>query len=188
MNPIGVAVGTLGESTTFSLRDGKQVTIRPIRSSDLELERAFVAGLSATTGYQRLFSGRTPTPAELQRWVDVDQVREVALIALVKESADWRQVGVARYVITDTPNTAEFAIVLSDGWHGEGLGRALLTRLIAVARSRQLEALFGSTLADNQSMIKLAVSLGFKTRRAAGAASVTDLHLELPRPGQGTVG
>ena len=49
------------------LRDGTPVQIRPIRRSDLELERRFVESLSARTGYLRLLSGRKPTPAELER-------------------------------------------------------------------------------------------------------------------------
>lgn len=158
--------------------DGAIVQIRRIRSSDLELETAFVAALSPRTGYQRLMSPRTPLANELERWVRVDSDNEVALIAVVGER-DVRQVGVARFVRLDGVLEAEFAIVLSDDWQGRGLGRVLLQCLVDEARAGGLSHLVGSTLSENQGMLRLAKSLGCELRKALGGAFVTDLRLKL---------
>ena len=50
---------------------------RPIRASDLPLEREFVVGLSPHTRYQRLLSGRRLLPGELRRLTDIDYAREL---------------------------------------------------------------------------------------------------------------
>jgi acetyltransferase len=164
--------------TTFS-NGGETLVIRPIRAADFELERAFVRGLSAQTGALRLMSPRAPSDDELRRWTDVDQQREVALIAVTVGAEKERAVGVARYVVDDTGKAAEFAIVLRDAWQHRGLGRALLTELIAHARQAGLRQLFGPTLSENAAMIGLARSLGFSARRKPGEASITNLTLEL---------
>lgn len=167
---------------TFS-NNGEAVVIRPIRAADFELERAFVRGLSMQTGVQRLLSPRKPSDEELQRWTDVDQRSEVAFIAVVTKAEADRAVGVARYVVDDSAEAADFAIVLSDAWQHRGLGRAMLSALIAHARRAGLQRLEGETLAENQTMIGLARLLGFQVRRQAGSAFVMNLVLELkPAP------
>src|SRR5262245_41269972 len=90
--------------------EGIPVTIRPISPADLELETDFVKGLSPATGYQRLMSARTPTPTDLRRFTYIDHAREMALIATTVVDGRERQIGVARYVKTDVPDEAEFAI------------------------------------------------------------------------------
>lgn len=160
-------------------RDGLVVRIRPVHPDDLELMKAFVAGLSARTGYQRLLSPRTPALPELRRWVDIDIKREFALVAVVEAGARQRQVGVARFVHVGGDDDAEFAIVLSDEWQGRGLGRVLLQRLIQEAHGRGLQRLVGSTLSENQGMLRLARSLGFALRRSLEGAFITDLRMEL---------
>ena len=168
--------------SAWTAPDGAVVTIRPIRPADLELEREFVTGLSAVTGYHRLMSTRTPSPAELRRFTNIDPRREVALIATTTVDGRERQVGVARYVKDESkPDEAEFAIVLADAWQRRGLGRRLLASLIDVAKRDGVRRLVGSTLSDNESMLRLARRLRFSLARNRGSASITDVSLELAR-------
>ena len=162
--------------------DGAVVTIRAIRAADLELEREFVTGLSPMTGYHRLMSTRTPSAAELRRFTDIDPAREVALIATTEVDGRGRQVGVARYVKDESkPDEAEFAIVLADAWQRRGLGRRLLASLIDAAKRDGVRRLVGTTLSDNEGMLRLARRLGFSLARNRGSASITDVSLELAR-------
>ena len=168
--------------SAWTAPDGAVVTIRPIRPADLELEREFVTGLSPMTGYHRLMSTRTPSPAELRRFTDIDPAREVALIATTTVDGRERQVGVARYVKDESkPDEAEFAIVLADAWQRRGLGRRLLASLIDVAKRDGVRRLVGTTLSDNEGMLRLARRLGFSLARNRGSASITDVSLELAR-------
>jgi acetyltransferase len=72
------------------------------------------------------------------------------------------EIGVARYVTNPDAQTCEFAIVVANAWLGKGLGRRMLERLIAVARSRGLKTMVGQVLAVNQSMLALCGKLGFE--------------------------
>src|SRR5947209_3090762 len=110
------------------------IRIRPIRPSDLQLERHFVHGLSARSRYLRLLSGRSLLPGELERWTNVDPCCEIALIALATTDGREEEVGVARCVVEDSAaGRWDFALVVADQWQRRGLGDALLRRLIQAA-------------------------------------------------------
>lgn len=157
------------------------VCIRPIRPDDLELERRFVEGLSRTTRYQRLLSGRNLLPGELERWTNIDPVREIALIAVAEIDGVEQQLGVARCVRDAAdPLTCDFALVVGDRWQHHGLGESLLRELIRAAAAAGVRAFSGITLSDNRPMLKLARKLGCTTRLEPGDATVTRLDLALP--------
>jgi acetyltransferase len=170
-------------SEHIALAGGQPVCLRPIRAGDLALHSSFVAGLSTRTGYARLFSMRKPDGDELRRWTDIDHAREAALVATVVHDAAEEEIGVARYVREDAGDgraSAGFAIVIADAWQGHGLARALLERLIAIARRDGIEVLTDLTQYDNRAMLTLARRLGFRIhRRAADGANVTRLTLQL---------
>jgi acetyltransferase len=172
----------LPEPETWTAPDATPVTIRPIRAADFELEKEFVERLSSATGYQRLMSTRRPSAAELRRFTDIHYEPEMALIATIAvkghEQGRERQVGVARYVKDEAvPGDAEFAIVLADDWQRRGLGRKLLTSLLAAAKSQGVRRLVGTTLSSNEGMLALARLMGF--RLARDPASATTLTLDL---------
>jgi acetyltransferase len=159
--------------------EGIAVTIRPIRASDLELERAFVNQLTPATAYQRLFSPRSLTEAELRRFTNIDYERDMAVIATISQSGSERQIGVARYIREPHTRNAEFAIVLSDDWQGRGLGSVLLRSLMDAARTSGIACLEGAVLSENAPMIALAKKSGFAVHRDPRGAQVTILTIRL---------
>jgi RimJ/RimL family protein N-acetyltransferase len=164
---------------TWAAADGTVITIRPISAADLALEREFVDGLSASTGYQRLMSARRPSQEELRRLTDIDHERELALIATTLVEGRERQIGVARYVKESSAGDAEFAIVLSDDWQRRGLGTRLLVSLIAAAKSHGVRRVVGSTLSENRGMLALGRKLGFRLALDPGSATITNLTVDL---------
>ena len=158
------------------------IRIRPIRPSDLELERRFVYGLSARSRYLRLLSGRPLQPGELERWTNIDPSREIALVAIANHGGDDEEVGVARCVVDDAAaGRWDFAIVIADACQRRGLGRALLGALVAAARDAGVRTLSGITLVENRGMVALARGLGFSVRREDGDATLLRLELALGR-------
>ncbi len=163
---------------TLQLPDGTPVLARPIVPEDRRRHWHFVRGLSLQTRYQRLMSPRCLLPGELRRMVEIDYRREMALVALVpatpeatlpspplRRLADAQspsvEVAVARYVLGEDGDSAEFAMVVTDAWQRRGLGLRLLERLMAVAADAGVRELRGITLATNTPMIRLARRLGF---------------------------
>lgn len=157
------------------LRDGTVLHVRPIRPEDAELERAFVNGLSEQTRYFRFFYRlHELTPGMLARFTQVDYDRELALVAIDDAGRGARQhehkeaepafTGVARYIANPDHESAEFAVVVADAWHGRGVGRMLMERLIDCAKQRGLARLEGTVLRSNTNMLRFAEALGFVTR------------------------
>lgn len=144
-----------------TLRDGSQVTIRPICTGDIELERQFIEGLSPEARrYRFLYTIATPSEALLRKLTDVDPVNEAAYIAVVAEGVHEREVGVARFARTPD-GQAEVAVTVDEAWQRRGLATLLARTLIAEARRRGIRALFSIDPGGNAAMRALAAHLGF---------------------------
>lgn len=166
-----------------TLRDGSQVTIRPIDRRDIELERLFIESLSPEARrYRFLYTIATPSEAMLKRLTDIDPEREAALIAVTEEGIHEREVGIARFCRVPD-GRAEVAVAVSDDWRHRGLATLLMQRLIAIARDRGIRALYSTDSTGNQPMRELAASLGFEHRPDPDDAAQVIYTLTL-KPGQ----
>lgn len=139
------------------------VTVRPIGPGDAALEADFIRSLSDETRYQRFMAVVREAPsAKLRALTQVDQQRDLALVAITSQDGRERIVGAARYGVDATRTGCEFAIALADAWHGSGLAGILMRMLIDVARRRGLATMEGIVLATNRRMLGLARQLGFR--------------------------
>jgi acetyltransferase len=84
-------------------------------------------------------------------------------MALIVETQRGDEIwGVARFFADPDNVRAEFAVAVRSDLKGRGLGYALMTRLIDVARSREISELFGDVLSENDVMLRMCRGLGFK--------------------------
>ncbi|EIJ34742.1 bifunctional acetate--CoA ligase family protein/GNAT family N-acetyltransferase [Thiothrix nivea] len=149
------------------LADGTDITIRPIRPEDAEIEQAFVRNLSKESRYMRFMQAlRELTPDMLVRLTQIDYDREMAFLALSKQNGEELEIGVARYAINPDKASCEFALVIADEWQNRGLGGLMMQTLIDTARSRGLRTVEGEVLAHNTGMLKLMQRLGFDKHRS----------------------
>jgi acetyltransferase len=145
------------------LPDGTDLTIRPIRPEDAEMEQAFVRGLSEQTKYFRFMQAiKELSPEMLVRFTQIDYDREMALIGVVQENGRELQVGVARYMTRPGGDSCEFAIVVADRVRSRGIGARLMSSLMRNARARGLRIMEGEVLSANTRMLALMKSLGFR--------------------------
>lgn len=167
MNQVSAAtyVGPDYPRWTETLTDGSRVLIRTICSLDAELERQFIEGLSIKARHNR-FLGVIAHPSDefLEKLTDIDYINDVALVAVTQGPGPEQIVGVSRYAADRARDHCESAVVVADAWQGKGLGTALMTRLIEVARKRGLRTMESTDLADNTEMRELARYLGFDAR------------------------
>ncbi len=163
-----------------ALADGRHLRVRPIRPEDAAMERAFVNGLSEESRFFRFFYRlHELTPAMLARFTQIDYDREVALVAVDEAGAAPVIVGVARYVMSLDQESAEFAVVVADAWHGKGVARNLMARLVAYAKARGLRRIEGRVLRSNRNMLAFCATLGFKSRESAEDPEQLSVVLEL---------
>ncbi|MDP1550416.1 MAG: bifunctional acetate--CoA ligase family protein/GNAT family N-acetyltransferase [Nitrosomonas sp.] len=148
--------------STWQLADGRNITIRPIRPEDAEIEQAFVRGLSEEARYFRfMFSVQELSQTMLLRFTQIDYSREMALIAVTFEQDKEIELGVARFAISPEGENCEFALVIADAMQGKGLGQKLMTALMDAARAKGLKVMAGEVLKTNANMLKLMNRLGF---------------------------
>ena len=171
------------EQTITLPRSGREIVLRPIRGEDAPAHAAFARRQSPESIRYRFFGPRSGfTQHELAQFTQIDYAREMAFIATSRNAdGDPETLGVVR-AWTDPDNiSAEFAVIVDDSMRGEGLGQALLRKLIDYARQRGTLEIRGTVLPDNTPMRKLAKKLGFRSHYStAEQAHVISLRLNEP--------
>ncbi len=159
---------------------GQSVTLRPLRREDVDIEAAFLTGLSPQSRHNRLLGGMIRITREyVERLTTVDYSRDMALAAALMLQDREVLIGVARYMLEAEGRACEFALVIADAWQGRGIGRRMMEKLIAVARGRGLERIYGDVLSTNRPMLEFCRKLGFTLGRNPDDASVTRATLTL---------
>jgi acetyltransferase len=140
-------------------------------------EQVFVRSLSTESRVLRFHVGiRELPPEQLRAMTEVDPQRHVAVVVQHGDSI----VADARYVLDEGSDTqAEFALAVADEWQGHGLGRHLLARMVAHARGRGLQRLYGDVLHDNRRMVGLVRESGGRFVGVPGDARVTRAVFDL---------
>ncbi len=144
---------------------GHDVLLRPIRPEDGERLAAFYAKSPASDLRLRFFMARREVPhSELARYCQIDYEREMTFIALAPAGEDGvpLMAGEVRAVCDPDNEKAEFAIQVARAWQRQGLGRALLRKLLNYLRERGTEEVVAQCLVENVGMASLARSLGFE--------------------------
>jgi acetyltransferase len=153
------------EVEVLRLADGAKVMIRAIRSTDASMFQAFIRRLSARSRRFRFFVAIAElSAAQLERFINVDHRRGMALVALSEQPEGAAIVAEARCVLVEEPASAEFAIAVADEFQRRGLGTRLVKRLLAYASGKGVRRLFGEIMADNHGMLSFASQLGFQVR------------------------
>jgi RimJ/RimL family protein N-acetyltransferase len=140
---------------------GESVTIRPMRAADIDMEAAFVRGLSPQSRHYRFLGGvKELSSKELRRLCNVDGHRSMAFVATVIENGRETEIGVSRYAPNATGDVREIAVTVADAWQNKGIGTRLVRQLIEHARDHGVRRLYSMDLADNDAMRHLARDLG----------------------------
>lgn len=166
----------------WTLIDGSAATLRPIRASDIDLERAFVRNLSPQSKFKR-FMGELKelSPEQLYAFTRPDPARESAYVVIRSTAAGEEQIAVGRYALNADGRSCEFAIVVADAWQGKGVAGRLMRALIRDARARGLERMEGYVLAANTRMLAFVRKLGFDVEFDPDDPAVRVVRLDLAR-------
>jgi acetyltransferase len=178
-----------------TLRDGRPVTLRPIRPEDADAHAAFFAKLTPEDVRFRFFAPiRALTPEQVARMTQVDYDREMAIIASTgdgkggdgKDGDAAETLGVVR--IIRSGEEGEFAVVVRSDAKGNGLGSRLMEAGLAWARAAGIRRVVGDVLAENAPMLAFVRRLGFTITRSADDPDLVVAAIDLgadhgPAPG-----
>jgi acetyltransferase len=156
----------------WTMKDGGQVTIRPIRPEDEPLMVRFHETLSERSVYLRYFHlmnlEQRTTHERLTRICFIDYDREMALVAVRRnpETGESEILGVGRLMKIHGTQEAEIAALISDNWQGRGLGKELLARLLLVAAADKITKVTADILPDNRGVMRICEKLGFSLKHS----------------------
>jgi acetyltransferase len=156
-------------ATPWKLKNQTPIIIRPIRPEDEPLMVKFHETLSPESVYHRYFSelklSQRVAHERLTRICFNDYDREIALVAelkVTKPGNGRKIIGVGRLSKMPEMNEAEFAVLVSDEWHEQGLGTELLRRLVEIGQVEKVAKISGQVLAENHAMQHICGKLGFE--------------------------
>jgi acetyltransferase len=154
--------------TPWRLKNKAPAIIRPIMPEDEPLLVKFHETLSEESVYNRYFAAlklsQRVAHERMTRICFNDYDREIALVAELKvaKGAEKKILGVGRLSKQHGNAEAEFAVLVSDAWHAQGLGTELLRRLIEIGRVEKLTKISGQVLAENHAMHHICRKVGFQ--------------------------
>ncbi len=152
----------------WTMKNGTEVTIRPIRPEDEPLMAKFHEPLSERSVTLRYFYpmklSQRIEHERLSRISFIDYDREMALVAEKRnpDGSESEIIAAGRLIKLVGTQDAEFAILVSDVYQGSGLGTEMLRRLLDIGRLEGVKRIFGSILNDNVNMLRVTERLGFK--------------------------
>ncbi len=172
-----------GAPESVTLEDGTEILVRPIGTEDKQALADAFEDLSPESRYRRFFAPLQRLSAQdLAYLTGVDHHDHEALVA-VRPTTD-AIIGVARYVRSEDPASAEVAVVVGDPWQKRGVASALLDRLVDRARAEGIDHFIAIVMSDNEDALELfrhlAAGASYTRRSASGH---TEMVIELPEPG-----
>lgn len=161
MSPVPVPDDAVRLGGPLLLRDGRVVSVRPIRPDDGERLVAFHARLSPETiAYRYFTSVPVLAPVLVEHLTHVDYERRMALVATCGQGPPEQIIAVVRYEDMG-PTTAEVAFVVEDRWQGDGIATQLLYRLALYARRHGFTSLVAEIMSSNRPMREVIAHAGF---------------------------
>ncbi len=159
-------------------RDGRELLLRPIQPSDAPALRRAFKRLTPDQVRARFFY-RINEVSEVMaaRWADPDPETTAAFVATDPDGGEIR--GEARLLIDSATAGAEFAIAIDPAFTGQGVGRALMLKLIEQAHRRGLVDLWGEVLTENALMLDLASRLGAQRQAVADEPGLVRVRFDL---------
>lgn len=131
------------------------VALRLLTPDDGAALDTVFAGMSEQSRYLRFHVPMPSLPGRVRRTLlAVDGHDRIAVLAQARTHGRECPAGIARLDRTG-PAEAEMAIALADRWHGQGIGRRLLTELAELARRAGYEQLHGWALPENHRILRL---------------------------------
>jgi acetyltransferase len=158
------------QSILWTMKNGAQVEIRPIRPDDEQRMIKFHKGLSERSVYMRYFESLSlvvrTAHARLAHTCFVDPERQTVLVALSPgvPSREQKILAVGRLTKLSDSDKAEVALLVLDEFQGLGLGSGLLRQLIQAARDRKITQIEAKMLRDNTTIQRVLKNFGFRLR------------------------
>jgi acyl-CoA hydrolase/RimJ/RimL family protein N-acetyltransferase len=142
--------------TRKSLKDGLEIKIRPIKTSDEDMMRRLFYNFSDESKYFRYFASKPVMPhKEMQKYVSIDYEDILSVVAIVEKGRNERIIAEARYAYDKKTDAYEVAFIVDEEFQGKGVATFLFNYLIKIARDRGIKWFIAYVLPRNEAMLKV---------------------------------
>jgi acyl-CoA hydrolase/GNAT superfamily N-acetyltransferase len=148
--------------TWVRLKDGTRVFMRPMKLSDGSPLRSLFYELSVDIShYPFLEMVKNMSVEQRQETLQIDYDTDMCLVVLTGAGGTEKLIGVAHYRKDTHTNFAHAAFIVRAEWQDRGVGRALLEKLVAVARARGITGFTADVAESDQSVLRLFHNSGY---------------------------
>jgi len=148
--------------TTFQMKDGKIIKIRPIKPTDERMLQGLYYSLSDNDRYLRFFSRDRKFPHKfVQPLANIDFTTDMILVGEYFEDGEQKIVASAAFFKTHQPSTVELGIVVKKELRRTGIAKFLLNYLVIIARELNYKFFTGSILLENKPMLHFLNNSGY---------------------------
>ena len=145
------------------LNDGTPITLRPIKPEDEPLWLDLLGSCSKESIYSRFrYNFHYDSHEIATQFCYIDYVREVAIVAEIKEKGKKKLIGVGRLIADPDLTSVEYAILITDAFQKRELGTILTNYCIEIAKKWKMNKIFAETTKDNKAMVAVFKKLGFE--------------------------
>lgn len=164
-------------SSQVTTRDGIPLNIRSVSPSDKDNLLAFLREVSADDLRFRFLSGVTPSETLARILTEVDHSSSEDLIAF--DGRDGRIAATAMIAESESPESAEIAILVRGDLKGYGLGWAMLSEACKYARERGYRRAECVEFSSHAQAIGVEMEQGFVAAKHPDDAQITILSKDL---------
>jgi acetyltransferase len=148
-----------------TLKDGTEITLRPIKPEDEPLWLEMLASCSKESIYHRFrYDFYFDSHEVATKFCFIDYDREIAIVAELEEDGKKKLIGVGRLIADPDLEVMEYAVLITDAWQKKELGNILTEYCLHIAKAKGIKKLAAETTKDNKPMISVFRKLNFKIR------------------------
>jgi acyl-CoA hydrolase/RimJ/RimL family protein N-acetyltransferase len=146
----------VGEERDVLLKDGRELRVRPTRTSDTRAMQELFYRLPTNDVRTRFFQKLTSlSDTAAQQLCSVNYDDEMAFAAVVGPSERERIVGTVSYYLDPRTGLADVGYMVDPDWQGAGLGSTLHRRAVEYARRHGVRGFTADVLLGNERMLRV---------------------------------
>jgi len=146
---------------SFTLAN-RQVRLRLLTKNDTDLWTQFVNSCSPRSLWLRFLSPFSATPETAQRFCNINPEEEVAVAAEVTEGDRKQLIAIARLIKCQPRDEVEYAVIVTDSWQQQRLGRMLSSACLNLAKYLDVRVVNAETIQENFPIVRVLNHFHFK--------------------------
>lgn len=142
----------------------RSVNLRLLTKDDIDLWTDFVNSCSPRSLWLRFLSPFSATPETAQRFCNINPDEEVAVVAELTENNQKKLIAIARLIKCRPPDEAEYAVIVTDSWQKNRLGRMLSKACLNLAQQLHFRVVNAETIQENFPIMNVLNHFHFKMK------------------------